>query len=128
MIRRVMHLCAAHGPEIRILHYDWPHFARNEELTGLLAQSTQTLDLWQEVLSAGVDDGTLRSTLDTEAALRAITSSIHGVLDRQRYGSRPNLAVHRASTRSPTRSSTPCSAVSAADAALAHQPASTNGV
>jgi AcrR family transcriptional regulator len=91
MIRRVMRLCAAHGPEIRILHYDWPHFARNEELTGLLAQSTQTLDLWQEVLNAGVDDGTLRATLDTEAALRVITSSIHGVLDRQRYGSRPNL-------------------------------------
>ena len=115
MIRRVMRLCAAHGPEIRILHYDWPHFARNEELTGLLAQSTQTLELWQVVLTTGVDDGTLRATLDTEAALRVITSSIHGVLDRQRYGSRPNLARSPASTRSPTRSSTPCSAVSAAD-------------
>ncbi len=92
MIRRVMRLCAAHGPEIRMLHYDWPHFARSQDLTGLLAQSTQTLDLWQQVITTGVDDGTLRATVDTEAALRVITSSIHGVLDRQRYGSRPNLA------------------------------------
>ncbi len=44
------------------------------------------------MLTAGVDDGTLRASVDTEAALRVITSSIHGVLDRQRYGSRPNLA------------------------------------
>jgi TetR/AcrR family transcriptional regulator, cholesterol catabolism regulator len=92
MMRRVLRLCAAHGPEIRILHYDWPHLARNEELAGLLAQSTQTLDLWQQVITTGVDDGSLRSSVDTEAALRVITSSIHGVLDRQRYGSRPSLA------------------------------------
>ena len=49
MIRRVTRLCAEHGPEIRILHYDWPHFARNEELAGLLAQSTRTLALWYRV-------------------------------------------------------------------------------
>jgi AcrR family transcriptional regulator len=91
MIRRVLGLCAAHGAEIRILHYDWPHFARNEELAGLLAQSTETLDLWQRVISTGIDDGSLRATVDAEATLRVITSSIHGVLDRQRYGSRPNL-------------------------------------
>ncbi len=94
MIRRVTRLCAAHAPEIRILHYDWPHFARNEELADLLAQSTRTLDFWHQVIVTGVDDGTLRSDVDPEASLRVITSSIHGVLDRQRYGSRPNLA-HR---------------------------------
>jgi AcrR family transcriptional regulator len=91
MIRRVTRLCAAHGPEIRILHYDWPHFARNEELAGLLAQSTHTLELWHHVVAAGLDDGTLRATVDAEAAIRVITSSIHGVLDRQRYGSRPDV-------------------------------------
>ena len=91
MIRRVTRLCAAHPAEIRILHYDWPHFARNEELGDLLAQSTQTLDSWQQVLATGVADGTVRADVDPEASLRIITSSIHGVLDRQRYGSRPNL-------------------------------------
>jgi TetR/AcrR family transcriptional regulator, cholesterol catabolism regulator len=91
MIRRVTRLCAAHGPELRILHYDWPHFARNEELADLLAQSTRTLELWHRVVAAGLDDGTLRATVDPEAAIRVITSSIHGVLDRQRYGSRPDV-------------------------------------
>jgi AcrR family transcriptional regulator len=88
MIRRVTRLCAEHGPELRILHYDWPHFARNEELAGLLAQSTQTLELWYRVVVAGLDDGTLRTGVDPETAIRVITSSIHSVLDRQRYGSR----------------------------------------
>ena len=92
MIGRVTRLCAAHPSEVRILHYDWPHFARNEELAGLLAQSTQTLDYWKRVVTTGVDDGTLRDDVDPEVALRMITSAIHGVLDRQRYGSRPNLA------------------------------------
>ena len=92
MIRRVTRLCAAHPSEVRILHYDWPHFARNEELAGLLAQSTQTLDYWKRVVTTGVDDGTLRDDVDPEVALRMITSAIQGVLDRQRYGSRPNLA------------------------------------
>ncbi len=91
MIRRVTRLCAEHGPEIRILHYDWPHFARNEELAGLLAQSTQTLALWYRVVTIGIDDGTLRTTVDAEATIRVITSSIFGVLDRQRYGSRPDV-------------------------------------
>ena len=91
MIRRVTRLCAEHGPEIRILHYDWPHFARNEELAGLLAQSTRTLALWYRVVTIGIDDGTLRATVDAEAAIRVITSSIFGVLDRQRYGSRPDV-------------------------------------
>jgi TetR/AcrR family transcriptional regulator, cholesterol catabolism regulator len=88
MVRRVTRLCAEHEPELRILHYDWPHFARNEELAGLLAQSTQTLELWHRVVVTGLDDGTLRATVDPETAIRVITSSIHGVLDRQRYGSR----------------------------------------
>jgi AcrR family transcriptional regulator len=91
MIRRVTHLCAKHGPELRILHYDWPHFARNEELAGLLAQSTQTLELWHRVVVIGLDDGTLRTGVDPEVAVRVITSSIHGVLDRQRYGSRRDV-------------------------------------
>jgi AcrR family transcriptional regulator len=95
MIRRVTRLCAAHGAEIRILHYDWPHFARNEALAGLLAQGTRTLELWHRVVVTGLDDGTLRATVDAEAAIRVITSSIHGVLDRQRYGSRPDV-VRRA--------------------------------
>ena len=54
MIRRVMRFCAGTRsgdphPALRLAAFR----ARNEELTGLLAQSTETLDLWQEVIVHG---------------------------------------------------------------------------
>jgi len=91
MIRRVIVLCADHPAEIRILHYDWPYLAGAEELGALVAQSNEILDLWLQVLALGVADGSLRPTLQPEPAVRAITSTIHAVLDRQRYGTRPDL-------------------------------------
>jgi TetR/AcrR family transcriptional regulator, cholesterol catabolism regulator len=91
MIRRVLALCADHAAEIRILHYDWPHVSGAEELEALVVQGNETLDLWLQVLAQGVADGSLRSTLQPETAVRTITSAIHGVLDRQRYGTRPDL-------------------------------------
>ena len=92
MIRAVVELCARHKAEIRVLHYDWPHIAGNEELATIVAQSTVTLDLWLEVITDGVADTTLRASVRPETAMRVITSAIHGVLDRQRYSSRPDLA------------------------------------
>ena len=91
MIRRVLALCADHGAEIRILHYDWPHVSGAEDLHALVVHGNETLDLWLQVLTQGVDDGSLRPSLRPETAVRAITSTIHGVLDRQRYGTRPDL-------------------------------------
>jgi TetR/AcrR family transcriptional regulator, cholesterol catabolism regulator len=93
MIRRVMAWCAAHPAEIRILHYDWPHVRGAEDLDALVVQGNETLDLWLRVLGDGVADGSLRAALRIEVAVRAITSTIHGVLDRQRYGTRADL-VH----------------------------------
>jgi TetR/AcrR family transcriptional regulator, cholesterol catabolism regulator len=93
MIRRVMAWCAAHPAEIRILHYDWPHVRGAEDLDALTVQGNETLDLWLRVLGDGVADGSLRAALRIEVAVRAITSTIHGVLDRQRYGTRADL-VH----------------------------------
>jgi AcrR family transcriptional regulator len=92
MIRRVMALCAAYPAEIRILHYDWPHVRGAEDLDALVVQGNETLDLWLRVLGDGVADGSLRAALRIEVAVRAITSTIHGVLDRQRYGTRVDLA------------------------------------
>ncbi len=73
MIRAVVDLCASHKAEIRMLHYDWPHIAGNEELASILEQSTVTLDLWHDVISAGIDDGTLRASVRPETAMRVIT-------------------------------------------------------
>jgi AcrR family transcriptional regulator len=92
MIRRVVTLCSAHAAEIRILHYDWPHIADSEGLEALVQQSNEILDLWLQALDGGVADGSLRSTLQPETAVRAITATIQAVLDRQRFGTRADLA------------------------------------
>jgi len=93
MIRAVVALCAVHPAEIRILHYDWPHVRAAADLEALVVQGNATLDLWLQVLQRGVADGSLRPTLQPETAVRAITSTIHGVLDRQRYGTRADLVL-----------------------------------
>jgi TetR/AcrR family transcriptional regulator, cholesterol catabolism regulator len=93
MIRRVVALCSDHAAEIRILHYDWPHIADAEGLEALVGQSNQILDLWLQVLADGAADGSLRPTLQPETAVRAITATIQAVLDRQRFGTRADLAA-----------------------------------
>lgn len=91
MLRVVFVCCANHVDAMTILHYDWPNISGNAELAEVLEQSTETLDLWYQVLTAGVEDGSLRPDVDADAAMRVITSAIHAVLDRQRYGPRQDL-------------------------------------
>jgi AcrR family transcriptional regulator len=91
MLRVVFVRCANHVDAMTILHYDWPNISGNAELAEVLEQSTETLDLWYQVLTAGVEDGSLRPDVDADAAMRVITSAIHAVLDRQRYGPRQDL-------------------------------------
>jgi len=92
MVRRVLVLCAANPAERTILHYDWPCLAASAELESLVALGNTSLDLWRDAIAGGVADGSLRASVDPEVATRVITSSIHGVLDRHRYDSRPDLA------------------------------------
>ncbi|HEV8297384.1 MAG TPA: TetR/AcrR family transcriptional regulator [Acidimicrobiales bacterium] len=91
MVRRVLQLCAQHNAEVAILHYDWPQLSQMEDLGAVMARSQETLDLWLAVLTAGVADGSLRASIDAETAMRVITSAIHSVVDRQRYGAREDL-------------------------------------
>jgi AcrR family transcriptional regulator len=98
MVRRVLVLCSANPAEITILHYDWPSLGSTGELAPLVVRGNATLDLWRTVIERGVVDGSLRADIDAEVATRVITSSIHGVLDRHRYDSRPDLA-HRPGLR-----------------------------
>jgi AcrR family transcriptional regulator len=88
MLRSVIATCAAHADVLTILHYDWATLAEVDELADVVARSNETLDLWEQVLDAGRADGSLRSTISTPTAVRIITSSIHGVLDRRRFGTR----------------------------------------
>jgi AcrR family transcriptional regulator len=91
MIRKVVALCSMHPAELRILHYDWPNIQAAEELREVQARSTETLDIWHKLVNAGIEDGSLRPDVQPEVALRVITSAVHGVLDRARYGTRVDL-------------------------------------
>jgi AcrR family transcriptional regulator len=88
MLRRVVEVCARHDAELTILHYDWGNLSGLEELSEIIERSTETLDLWSQAIQIGITDGSLRSVVRAETAMRIITSSIHGVLDRRRYGTR----------------------------------------
>ena len=92
MVRRVLVLCAANPAERTILHYDWPCLTATPDLEPLVVLGNQSLDLWCDAVARGVADGSLRAAVDPEVATRVVTSSIHGVLDRHRYDSRPDLA------------------------------------
>lgn len=85
MLRRVLAVCAHHAAELTILHYEWAHLAGLPELEEVVDRSHETLDLWEQALARGQADGSLRAEVAIPTAVRIITSSIHGVLDRRRF-------------------------------------------
>lgn len=90
MLRRVLRVLAAYNEEVTIIHYDWQELVGIAEFADILHRSNYALELWNRVIVAGIADGTLRPQSSPEVAVRVITSSLHGVLDRKRYGARPN--------------------------------------
>ncbi|MDQ6695873.1 MAG: TetR/AcrR family transcriptional regulator [Actinomycetota bacterium] len=95
MLRCVLSVCADHDAELTILHYDWSHLVGIDELTDVVARSNETLDLWEQALTMGHADGSLRTSVTVPTAVRILTSSIHGVLDRRRFDTRENLRTKR---------------------------------
>jgi hypothetical protein len=81
-------VCAKHDAELTILHYDWAHLVEIDELSDVIARSNETLDLWEQALTMGLADGSLRDSVTVPTAVRILTSSIHGVLDRRRFSTR----------------------------------------
>ena len=95
MLRRVLAVCADHDAELTILHYDWSHLVEIDELAGVIARSNETLDLWEQAIDMGHADGSLRPSVTAATGVRILTSSIHGVLDRRRFGTRQHLQRNR---------------------------------
>lgn len=95
MLRCVLSVCADHDAELTILHYDWSHLVEIDELADVIARSNETLDLWERALTMGHADGSLRASVSVPTAVRILTSSIHGVLDRRRFGTRAHLQDER---------------------------------
>jgi TetR/AcrR family transcriptional regulator, cholesterol catabolism regulator len=90
MIRRVFRVLAACNDEMTIIHYDWQDLLELDDFAAILERSNYILELWYQVIVAGIEDGTLRREIDPEMTVRIITSSLHGVLDLKRYGARPD--------------------------------------
>jgi AcrR family transcriptional regulator len=93
MLRRVCRVLVDNNEEMTIIHYDWQDLLGVEEFADIRDRSNYALELWHQVIVAGIGDGTLRAGVDPEVSVRVITSSLHGVLDRKRYGARPNPLV-----------------------------------
>jgi AcrR family transcriptional regulator len=93
MLRRTFRVLASYREEMTIIHYDWQDLLDVEEFEVIRERSNYALELWHQVIVAGVKDGTLRAEIDPEMTVRVITSSLHGILDPKRYGARPNLLV-----------------------------------
>jgi AcrR family transcriptional regulator len=93
MLRRTFRVLSSYREEMTIIHYDWQDLLDVEEFEEIRERSNYALELWHQVIVAGVKDGTLRAEIDPEMTVRVITSSLHGILDPKRYGARPNLLV-----------------------------------
>ncbi len=90
MIRSVFPVLFEFGDEMTIVHYNWFDFMGVDEFEPFKADSRKALQFWFDVVRAGIEDGSLRQEIDPEFAVRAITSSLHGVLDPKRYESLPS--------------------------------------
>ena len=89
MIHDVMAILAEHGDEVTILHYDWSDLLPLEDLASVVEGSNRLLELWRAAVVDGIEDGSIRSDVDADAVVRAITASLHAVVDRKRFQALP---------------------------------------
>jgi hypothetical protein len=89
MIHDVMAILVEHGDEVTILHYDWSDLLPLEDLAAVVQGSNRLLELWRAVVVHGIDDGSIRSDVRPDTVVRAITASMHAVVDRMRFQALP---------------------------------------
>ena len=88
MMREVLILLDQFGDEMTILHYGWSDLAALEDLAPIVERANRLLELWHEVIVIGRRDGSIRTDVEPELLVRAITSSLHATVDTRRYGMR----------------------------------------
>jgi AcrR family transcriptional regulator len=88
MIAVVFDVCQRNEAEIRIIHHEWKTLIHLDELAPMIEPSVAVLDLWRNVVVEGIEDGSIKPLVDPEYMVRAITHSIHGILDAGRYENR----------------------------------------
>lgn len=90
MIRAVFPILFEYGEEMTIMHYNWFDLVTIDEFEPLMERSQYALVLWSEAINDGIQDGSMRRGVDADIAVRALTSSMFGVIDPKRYESLPS--------------------------------------
>lgn len=90
MIAAVLVLLAEYDQEITILHYSWSELAGLDDLAPIVERANHLLEIWHDVIVAGRRDGSIRADVEPEVLVRALTSSLHAIVDTKRYGVRPS--------------------------------------
>lgn len=90
MIDTVFEICARHHEAVRILHYDWKELSALPDLEDMKTATDETLDLWHDVVAAGVRDGSIAPDIDAEYMVRLVSSAIVVMLDQSRFQMRPS--------------------------------------
>jgi len=85
----VVAILVEHGDEVTILHYDWSDLLPLDDLARVVEGSNHLLALWRAAVVDGIDDGSIRSDVDPDSVVRAITASMHAVVDRKRFQALP---------------------------------------
>ena len=93
MARAVLTVCVAHDRSMTILHYSWPQIRTSADLADLVGTNAAIFARWQQVIEAGVADGSIRADVDHVVAARLVTSALQGIADRQRYVDTAGLAA-----------------------------------
>ena len=89
MIRAVYDVCERNDEEIRIIHDEWKTLISLDGLDDVLEESQSVLDRWAAVVAEGIEDGSIRPSIDPELLMRAVIHSIVGMIDTGRYVGRP---------------------------------------
>jgi len=85
MIHTVLGVLEVHRDETTIMHYDWSELSETPELTDLAQRSNHLLALWQQVIVAGQEDGSIRADVRPGLVVRAATSALHASVDSKRF-------------------------------------------
>jgi TetR/AcrR family transcriptional regulator, cholesterol catabolism regulator len=90
MIHDVMAILVEHGDEVTILHYDWSELLPLDDLAPVVEASNRFLELWRAAVVDGIADGSIRDDVHPDTVVRAITASMHAVVDRKRFQALPS--------------------------------------
>ncbi len=96
MVELVVEACVRDARAMAILHYSWPQLRASSEHTALVAENAAVFARWRATVDIAMADGTMRADLDPHLVTRLLTSTIQGLVDRERYLEHGEVTTARA--------------------------------